>query len=612
MRFRLEHLLIILMLCAGAAAAALGFFAFRFAHYEQEHRAREKLSLLSGEGAALAAQLDRYLTATRDGLLAKASAAAPRGAAVRDVVAGEPLFYRGFVYDLGTHRLVYPPNGFSNGFDDLFSAMIGSGTDENPVTLGMAPPAAPPAPRAMEFGLRADEAAADSSAAAETPETAARQKTLHFDNAATCDDGREEMAKSAMVAEALEAAAGQKALSSEKAVTRGAGRNEMAESVADERLRRLVPRFEGFVRRGRTGVIPWYAGDRWAPLVWAADADRRFVCGFEVNATMLLSRLVALLPPALPEGFRLEFVGGSGKVLCAAGGEPGKGVSPQVAGVFPLSGGLLENYQVRALLLPSGTPEVLRPAIWALLAVLCATIMVAGGGAFYLSRRELRLSRLRSGFVSQVSHELKTPLTGIRLHSELLNNPALPESKRSRSLHAIAAECERLSRLVDNVLDFSRIERRSKRYSPQRVELSAFLRDFCESAAAGMPLDLELELPVSPVYAVVDPDSLIQVLRNLVDNAAKYAAAGRRLKIELLPGAVRVRDFGPGVSAADRERIFRRFYRVDDRLTAVSGSGLGLSIARRLMRDQGGDLRCVPCESGACFEIAMPPEDEHA
>ena len=285
---------------------------------------------------------------------------------------------------------------------------------------------------------------------------------------------------------------------------------------------------------------------------------------------------------------------------------------------MPFSELLLPNMQLRAFLLPELLPtNSFRFGMGLALAALCLIIFAAGGVAFYLTRRELALAGQKSGFVSQVSHELKTPLTSIRMYSELLRDhlARLPQEKRERYLKVIADESERLTRLVGNVLDFGRLDEGRKRYHPAPVdlcELAGATGALWKELAAAENMTVEVRLPETAAECVVDRDSLMQVLYNLFSNALKYAGEGGKLDLTLAARAdgrwtIAVRDYGPGIPAAAAEKIFRKFYRVDNSLTAeVSGFGLGLAIARQLMRDQGGDLLLVRKSPGAEFLIVLP------
>lgn len=247
-------------------------------------------------------------------------------------------------------------------------------------------------------------------------------------------------------------------------------------------------------------------------------------------------------------------------------------------------------------------------------------IAIIGGGSLLL--RQARISAAESAqktsFVANVSHEFKTPLTTIRLYSELLEEGRIrDESKRAESLRTISRETQRLARLVNNVLDFSRLEQGRKKFDlaeyDLREEIARILdRHAPRIAEAGLRLDL-LRAD-APCVVKTDLDAVEQIVINLLDNACKYAASGGEVTVTVkgasrsprrepeAPDAfatITVADRGPGIPSSHREKIFEKFHRVDDKLTAPQGgAGLGLGIARQLARGLGGDLTYSPREGG--------------
>jgi signal transduction histidine kinase len=168
------------------------------------------------------------------------------------------------------------------------------------------------------------------------------------------------------------------------------------------------------------------------------------------------------------------------------------------------------------------------------------------------------------------------------------------------------------------VLDFGRLEQNRKQYQISRFDLREAVEESLQSqrirlGEAGM--ELSVELPNAPVPIESDRDAVKQALLNLIDNAVKYAASGKKLHVVLETDSggysISVADAGQGISPAHRHRIFERFYRIDDSITAKSqGSGLGLGLSRRLLIDLGGTLEYRPVESGgACFVVTLPGVD---
>ncbi len=254
-----------------------------------------------------------------------------------------------------------------------------------------------------------------------------------------------------------------------------------------------------------------------------------------------------------------------------------------------------------------------------LVTVLVLAIGVGGWLLVTDLRRQLTLARQKTDFVSNVSHELKTPLTSIRMFSELLAEGRVTDPAKQRNyLQVITAEAARLTRLINNVLDFSRLERGEKKYAFVRCDLGAVVTETVETYRPHLEqagFKLELDTPPAPVFVNGDRDALAQVLVNLLSNAEKYSDGRKEIHIELRQCAqplpfleVRVLDRGLGVPPGTEERIFEQFYRAHDSLSSgIQGSGLGLTLARQIARAHGGEVSHEPREGGgSCFALRLP------
>ena len=227
------------------------------------------------------------------------------------------------------------------------------------------------------------------------------------------------------------------------------------------------------------------------------------------------------------------------------------------------------------------------------------------------------LDRMKDDFMSTVTHELRTPLTSIRSFSEiLLDNPAIDVSERCRFLAIIVKETQRLSRLINQVLDLSKIEAGSAEWRAAEVDVGQVVREAVEATSQlfreeGVAIAVYAARDVPAVRA--DPDRLMQVMINLLSNAVKYCQPGEgRVEVRLAatPDAVRVdvRDNGPGIARDDHETIFEKFRQVSDTVgRRPAGSGLGLPISRRIVEHFGGRL-WVESEvgRGATFSFVLP------
>jgi len=227
-------------------------------------------------------------------------------------------------------------------------------------------------------------------------------------------------------------------------------------------------------------------------------------------------------------------------------------------------------------------------------------------------RREARAAELRSAFVARVSHELRTPLTSIRMLAETLSLGRVAEPERQREyLDTIVQETERLSGMVENVLEFSRAEAATAKREFQTVEL----RPLIEQALAqlrpaleqrGFSLAIDCRANSASVHA--DAEALRQAIANLITNAIKYSGESTRIEVRIIrAGAearIEVADWGIGVPAQFRTRIFERFFRVPRSDDSAGGVGLGLSLVAEIMRAHGEVHDNTP--RGSVFSLILP------
>ena len=253
--------------------------------------------------------------------------------------------------------------------------------------------------------------------------------------------------------------------------------------------------------------------------------------------------------------------------------------------------------------------------LW-LLVLLVVVLAIGIAGTVWVMVRETRLSRLKTDFVSNVSHELRTPLTSIRLFTEtLLLGREGSEEERLEFLRIISRESERLSRLVERILDFSRMEAGRKAYSLIPVEareLVAAASSACHSLVEERGVALQVDLPDDLPSIPADRDALVEVLINLLSNAIKYSPAGSRVSLAGVWDGdwveLAVTDCGIGIPRAEQERIFDKFYRVETPLAEeVSGSGLGLSLVRYIVDGHGGEVLIDSSPGkGSTFTVRLP------
>jgi signal transduction histidine kinase len=311
-----------------------------------------------------------------------------------------------------------------------------------------------------------------------------------------------------------------------------------------------------------------------------------------------------------------------GEVLTALGAQAGK-----VTKVAEVTGTLLHQARLAAPLSGMELIFSLRdlppmPGAWLVsgLSVVLAAVLLGGCYLWYrLGARQIDLARQQQDFVSAVSHELKTPLTSIRMYGEMLREGWVAEDRKLAYYQYIHDESERLSRLINNVLQLARMTRRELRLElrPLTVaELMDGIRSKVASAVerGGFALELRCEGLVGTASVRVDADAFAQILINLVDNAVKFAAESERKVIVLgcRSGAgsdvvFYVRDYGPGVPRAEVKAIFRLFYRAGGELgRETSGTGIGLALVRQLVVAMGGRVEVASRNPGAEFRVRFP------
>jgi signal transduction histidine kinase len=247
-------------------------------------------------------------------------------------------------------------------------------------------------------------------------------------------------------------------------------------------------------------------------------------------------------------------------------------------------------------------------------------------------RRQLRLNELKSNFVSSVSHELRAPIASVRLMAESLERGKVPETPRQHEyFRFIVQECRRLSALIENVLDFSRIEQGRKQYDFESTDLLALTQQtvkLMDTYAAERGIKLQLILP-NPQPSTLNPQlpadgkALQQALVNLIDNALKHSPKGETVTVglEVCPPRSQVssespasslllwvEDHGEGIPLTEQERIFERFYRRGSELRRqTQGVGIGLSIVKHIVEAHGGKVRVRSAPGqGSRFTIELP------
>jgi signal transduction histidine kinase len=231
-------------------------------------------------------------------------------------------------------------------------------------------------------------------------------------------------------------------------------------------------------------------------------------------------------------------------------------------------------------------------------------------------RRELEIARMRADFVSTVSHEFRSPLTGIRQLGEmLLDGRVRGEEKRHRYYEMIVQESKRLGRLVENTLDFSRMEEGRKEYRIARVDTPVWLQEVVndfQSEVAGNGILITADIPEELPQISADGEALGCAVHNLLDNAVKYSPGSKTVwlnaRAENSGIRISVQDRGVGISEWDRKHIFDKFFRAEGPISQkIKGAGIGLSLVKHIVMAHGGTVECESrVGEGSTFCIRLP------
>ena len=358
----------------------------------------------------------------------------------------------------------------------------------------------------------------------------------------------------------------------------------------------------------------WHVGDS-TFIYWRQGMDGVLVCAL-LNAQMLMDGLFTRLPhPGLevpPGRMMLATVSGIplhqwGKRLEGSEAEP----EAHRACSEPLS-------QWELAYTPAHE-EFPKPYLFPIIVGISSGILlvlVVGWLYFHESARELSVAQQRVTFVNQISHELKTPLTNIRLYAEMAAARAASQADgiMQRQLSVVEAETSRLDRLIQNVLNFARQQRDKLSISTKPVVLDDIVRaavEFWKPVLERKEFEIVVDLN-GPAVIQADADAISQILGNLLSNVEKYASSGRYVRVAtaVVDGTARliVEDRGAGIPAGKRKAVFEAFERLRSDLNeGVSGTGIGLTISRELAQLHGGKLAvCPQYRDGSRFILTLP------
>jgi signal transduction histidine kinase len=390
-----------------------------------------------------------------------------------------------------------------------------------------------------------------------------------------------------------------------------APQNQLKENApAVSQLTPATADFKALTSDHPEGVVTRFMQDRLEIVFWLRPPEAP---GMIFGCLLSVDTLTDLLRNALPDNAAPDYV-------VALLNDKARPVATQPAGettrdwkrpfVASEIGEALPHWEATLYLMrPEQLQESARNVRRTLVLLIAAALVaIAFGGwvVFADARRQLALAQKKTDFVSNVSHELKTPLTSIRMFAEMMQGGNVAAEKRPQYLRIIVAEAERLTRLINNVLDFARLERKQKRYDFRPLDLHEVLARTWEGhelhlREQGFTTSWQAAPPPYPVRG--DEDALAQIIVNLLSNAEKYSADRKEIDLHsyLTEDSVHVSvlDRGSGVPLGEETKIFEAFYRAHDSLASgIQGSGLGLTLAQRLAKEKGGEITYQAREGG--------------
>jgi len=340
-------------------------------------------------------------------------------------------------------------------------------------------------------------------------------------------------------------------------------------------------------------------------LICASSIQEDTILGIRIDNSVLIHDRLPMIQDRIliPEDWLVQIVDSTGRVISGEetmDSETANPRSPFVLGFdqdFP-------PWQVRISQKYPGSADrqySLRRNVYVLAVVVVMAALFFGGFLVIRSTaKELELARLKSEFVSTVSHEFRTPLMSIRYLSEMLDAGRVKGADKKKTYYGkINKESERLSRLIENMLDFSKIEAGMKKYKFEELSVKELVMDVThrfEEYVADKKVTLECEIPEQLPDINADKEAVSRALFNLLDNAVKYSGKDPviyfRTRLEGDKVLLEVQDMGTGISKDEQKKVFEKFYRsADPSQRNIEGSGIGLTLVKHIVRAHGGQVK---------------------
>ncbi len=376
-------------------------------------------------------------------------------------------------------------------------------------------------------------------------------------------------------------------------------------------------KFSEIIAQGDSGIIPRFLNDKLELLFWKKNKGDKIV-GCVIARKSFRDMILSALPNIYSPARILTVLDENGTPLITPREKTARDwkrpfVAREISEKLP-------HWEIAAYLTNPGAisskAHLVSVIMWLLISILFISIVAGGTLVLKSLHSEIKLAQQKTTFAANVSHELKTPLTSIRMFSEMIKEKRQPdEEKQHKYLDIIVSETERLTRLINNVLDFSRRGQGEKRYNKKKVDIVFLCEDTIESQRIRLEhkgFEVNFITGIEGTMINADEEAIKQALLNLISNAEKYSAEVKKIDIEVTKEEnnilINVKDRGIGISPAAAKKVFKEFYRVDDSITSrVSGTGLGLTIARQIIKDHAGEIRCISRKKGgSTFQIRFP------
>ncbi len=364
------------------------------------------------------------------------------------------------------------------------------------------------------------------------------------------------------------------------------------------------------------GIIPRIIYDELTHIFWK-KTNNDHIIGCVINKEELNNRILSILPDLSSTIRIITILNDNGTPLLVPENNNRDWRKPFVAREISE---LLPHWEAAAYLI---NPDFIRSKakfmesiIYLLISIMFISILIGSILIIRSIHQEMNLASKKTNFVTNVSHELKTPLTSIRMFAEILKEKRqTDEKKKNKYLEVMVSETERLTRLINNVLDFSKINDKKKSYNKKDIDCIELCKEIFQSHKDRLVHNgfiFNFSPKKESININADEEAMKQVILNLISNAEKYSIDKKEINLRVFNedknAIIEIEDHGIGIPVKYSKKIFKEFFRIDDSLTSnVRGTGLGLTIAQKIINDHDGEIIYKPGEGGgSIFQIILP------